>query len=684
LKSFTEKGFHATSVDDIATHAQISRATLYQYFASKDEIFVELMHDCGASLLRVTRTLGDLGPTAAGFGHLVAWVGESSAVFDRYPDMYIEWANVNSPEAPLRPKLALFVDAFAERFNQALVTAGYSHADASVASVLTLSVWTRFNYIRHVYRPGLTDNEMSDTMATALQLYLFPDTPAAVLAGGLDVMHDKQAERPDMPHIGPLATLPPRDSVAKFSPLDGLRPQAAGTVRTLLDAAARVFAAQGFNAANVDQIVTEAGVARGTFYRYFTTKNELIAALASEASARMCPLFAEFETFATDRDEGRLHSWLTRFLFVQRQYAGVMRAWTEGLPIDPVLLAPAADVVRSLSHAVAACFGPTRPYPLHRRAAGILLAGLLEHFPNEGAGSKHEPTDEQVVAAQAQFLDRVLFPKETRRAPSRSAMLVAACRMLASELPDHERLINDPFAARVVDELAITQARADEQLQNVIRLRTRYIDDVVQAFVEANKSRRPQVLLLGAGLDARPFRMQVDAHYFEIDLPATLDLRGRLLADAVALSPRTMVPVDFASGHFVEPLLAAGFDRTAPTIVVWEGVINYLDTATAESVVRQIADVLSPASQLVADYVELAWFKGGTFEHSTEVVSKQLRDGGEPLRAGLPDVLGTLQRSGFHVLDDEAVELLRTRYGLEERPRFYPSRIFTAIVGPQE
>jgi hypothetical protein len=50
-----------------------------------------------------------------------------------------------------------------------------------------------------------------------------------------------------------------------------------------------------------------------------------------------------------------------------------------------------------------------RPYPLIRRATGLMLAALLEQFPNEGVGSKYELSDETIVEMQALFLERVLF-----------------------------------------------------------------------------------------------------------------------------------------------------------------------------------------------------------------------------------------------------------------------------------
>ena len=50
--------------------------------------------------------------------------------------------------------------------------------------------------------------------------------------------------------------------------------------RELVDAAARVFAEKGIASASVDDIVRAAGVAKGTFYLYFATKDEVIDAVA--------------------------------------------------------------------------------------------------------------------------------------------------------------------------------------------------------------------------------------------------------------------------------------------------------------------------------------------------------------------------------------------------------------------
>jgi methyltransferase (TIGR00027 family) len=250
--------------------------------------------------------------------------------------------------------------------------------------------------------------------------------------------------------------------------------------------------------------------------------------------------------------------------------------------------------------------------------------------------------------------------------------------MLASELPEHERLIDDPFARLVVDDRAVAAARADENLQNTLRLRTRYIDDAVITFTTRHAAGGPQVLLLGAGFDARAYRLEVPATYFEVDFPATLDDKAELLAGHAPVRPRIAVPVDLAAGGFVEPLAEAGFRTGRPTIVVWEGVSMYLDADTAEGVIAQIGAAIAAGGTLVADYAEMSWFKGTDLERNTAAISENLGRGGERLRAGVRDMHGTLTANGFDVVDDIPVEELRPRYGLDPRPRFYPARMITA------
>lgn len=54
--------------------------------------------------------------------------------------------------------------------------------------------------------------------------------------------------------------------------------------RKLLSAAMRVFAEKGIDAPLIDDFIASAGVARGTFYNYFNTTEELLDAVTAELS----------------------------------------------------------------------------------------------------------------------------------------------------------------------------------------------------------------------------------------------------------------------------------------------------------------------------------------------------------------------------------------------------------------
>jgi AcrR family transcriptional regulator len=56
------------------------------------------------------------------------------------------------------------------------------------------------------------------------------------------------------------------------------------TLRRLLDAAAQEFAENGFHEASISAITTRAGVALGSFYTYFDSKDAIFRALVSDMS----------------------------------------------------------------------------------------------------------------------------------------------------------------------------------------------------------------------------------------------------------------------------------------------------------------------------------------------------------------------------------------------------------------
>lgn len=70
-------------------------------------------------------------------------------------------------------------------------------------------------------------------------------------------------------------------------PANGHRSRGRRTRRRLLDAAEIVFAEHGYHDASIVRIVERAGVAQGTFYIYFRSKQEIFEELVSDLNSRL-------------------------------------------------------------------------------------------------------------------------------------------------------------------------------------------------------------------------------------------------------------------------------------------------------------------------------------------------------------------------------------------------------------
>lgn len=63
--------------------------------------------------------------------------------------------------------------------------------------------------------------------------------------------------------------------------------------RQILDGAARCFARNGFHGTSMQDVLHEVGLSAGAAYRYFSGKDDLIAAIAGEAVGSVRQAFEE-------------------------------------------------------------------------------------------------------------------------------------------------------------------------------------------------------------------------------------------------------------------------------------------------------------------------------------------------------------------------------------------------------
>jgi AcrR family transcriptional regulator len=80
--------------------------------------------------------------------------------------------------------------------------------------------------------------------------------------------------------------------------------------RDLLDAGLAVFGRRGVHAATLDEITREAGVAKGTFYLYFSSKEHLLLALQQDFTATMVGRISDAVAAAGEGWAARLDAWI--------------------------------------------------------------------------------------------------------------------------------------------------------------------------------------------------------------------------------------------------------------------------------------------------------------------------------------------------------------------------------------
>src|SRR5687768_14610361 len=125
--------------------------------------------------------------------------------------------------------------------------------------------------------------------------------------------------------------------------------------RALLDAARRRFVQDGYEATTVSAIVRDAGVAQGTFYLYFKTKEQVLLRLRGEVLARYLGAFRA-GTAGPGRADARLLQGLEeigRELRKQHRLTRVFRQASSGVETERVRLEGRAALAEPLAALIA-------------------------------------------------------------------------------------------------------------------------------------------------------------------------------------------------------------------------------------------------------------------------------------------------------------------------------------------
>ncbi|WP_194814693.1 TetR/AcrR family transcriptional regulator [Nocardia sp. XZ_19_385] len=103
----------------------------------------------------------------------------------------------------------------------------------------------------------------------------------------------------------------------------------------ILDAAAKVFARKGFAASRIEDVAAEAGIAKGSVYLYFESRNALLAGVFDSYAVKSAQVLAELGTGSALDRLSRLIRATIHMLAAHPDHARVLLdVWASNPPID--------------------------------------------------------------------------------------------------------------------------------------------------------------------------------------------------------------------------------------------------------------------------------------------------------------------------------------------------------------
>ena len=282
---------------------------------------------------------------------------------------------------------------------------------------------------------------------------------------------------------------------------------------------------------------------------------------------------------------------------------------------------------------------------------------------------------------------------------SATAEWVALFRAAEAMLPGERSIYRDHDARRFVRDPKLRfllarrrRARAMLAVLDVFTpglagqafVRYRYFDELLGTMLADGLD---QLVVLGAGYDATALRLargHDEAIVYEVDDRATQVRKRELLAgiDARVLERTVFVECDFARHSVAERLRDAGHSAGRPTLFSWLGVSWYLDAATVDAFLADLASVAAPGSRIVFDYMHASVISDGAKPRGARLATRVVARQGEPWTFGRDprEVEAWLARLGWTLTENARASDLRDRYQRAHSGRLRPAADWVGVV----
>ena len=198
---------------------------------------------------------------------------------------------------------------------------------------------------------------------------------------------------------------------------------------------------RGYHAARVDDIVKVARTSHGTFYLYFSNKEDLLRALVSEAGEVVGALDSALGPIDPG-PEGwlALRGWMERFSVEWQRYAPVLRAWTDLIMSDVQLTAQAHEAASGVASTLARRIAEADPGPGSSRTPRRRRSSPWSTGSTTSGSSQGSPIDEEALDTLTTMVHKAVFngtgpPSKAGRTPRKPAGSRAPRKATATSNP---------------------------------------------------------------------------------------------------------------------------------------------------------------------------------------------------------------------------------------------------------
>jgi methyltransferase (TIGR00027 family) len=196
-------------------------------------------------------------------------------------------------------------------------------------------------------------------------------------------------------------------------------------------------------------------------------------------------------------------------------------------------------------------------------------------------------------------------------------------------------------------------------VKDMVKTRTRYFDDMLDTQIAGGIR---QVVILGAGLDTRAVRKKsAGVRYFEIDDPATMELKRRRYADAGINTGVTLIPGNYVTDGLIDLLRANRFEFDAFTYVIWEGNVMYMPISSDIDTMLQLKHHVK-RFRLSFDYLTESVITKTTGDRSLTILVESFEAMEAPWLSGIDDIYSLVHELGLRVVENFTTGELYRKY----------------------